>query len=389
MTTRLAAVHHGRPARLRARLWPDRRRGGAGVRPASSPRRSARPGHPSPGGDRRGDVARRRPASGRRTFVLNAALTITRAEPPVDGSARSPAALTAARPRGPPRVATQGLSDRAGGRAAVADAHLRGRHQHAALGPEGGVHARVPRHHRAHRPGGRLPGGLDGLAPAIRPRTGDVRRDGGRAGRLAPHQPGQRHVPRRGRQGALGLRRRRWTRSTSSAARCTSSRTAPGRIETLVYLHETRRVARRQVPGGDGAVPRDVPEPDRPVSLRQVRAGRELLGNGLRDADLHAARPAGHPLPVHHQLVVPARDPAQLVGQLGVRRLRHRQLVRGPHGLHGRSPDPGAARRRRRVPALDAAEVPRLRAARAATSRSPSSAGAPAPPPRPSATARR
>ena len=34
---------------------------------------------------------------------------------------------------------------------------------------------------------------------------------------------------------------------------------APGAVETLVYLHERDGAARRQVPGGDGAVPRDVP----------------------------------------------------------------------------------------------------------------------------------
>ena len=162
-----------------------------------------------------------------------------------------------------------------------------------------------------------------------------------------------------------------------------------GAIETLVYLHERDASLAGKYLAATAQYLEMYRSLDRPVSVRQVRAGRELLGDRLRDADLHAARPAGHPVPVHHQLVVPARDPAQLVGQLGVRRLRHRELVRGADGLHGRSPDPGAARDGRRVPALDAAEVPRLRAGPAATSRSPSSASASARPPRPSATARR
>ena len=51
--------------------------------------------------------------------------------------------------------------------------------------------------------------------------------------------------------------------------------------------------------------------------------------------------PADHPLSVHPHLVVPARDPPQLVGQLRVRRLRHRQLVRRPDRLPRRSPDEG------------------------------------------------
>ncbi len=42
-------------------------------------------------------------------------------------------------------------------------------------------------------------------------------------------------------------------------------------------------------------------------------------------------------------LVLSPRDPAQLVGQLGLRRLRDGQLVRGPHRLPGRPPDQGAA----------------------------------------------
>ena len=135
-----------------------------------------------------------------------------------------------------------------------------------------------------------------------------------------------------------------------------------GAIETLVYLHEQDAALAGKYLAATAQYLEMYRSLHRPVSLRQVRAGRELLGDGIRDADLHAARPAGHPLPLHHQLVVPARDPAQLVGQLRVRGLRHRQLVRGADGVPGRSPDSGTARGGRRVPPLDAAEVPRLRA---------------------------
>ena len=48
-------------------------------------------------------------------------------------------------------------------------------------------------------------------------------------------------------------------------------------------------------------------------------------------------------------------------GNSVLRRRGERQLVRGAHGVPRRSPDAGAARRGRRVPPLDAAEVPRLR----------------------------
>ena len=125
------------------------------------------------------------------------------------------------------------------------------------------------------------------------------------------------------------------------------------------------RRPRLEVPAGDRAVRRDVPRARRPLPVRQVRARRELLGDGLRHAVLHAARVPGHPLPVHPELLLPARDPPQLVGQLGLRGLRERELVRGPDRLHGRPPHPGAAGAGRGVPARHPAEVPQLRARRA------------------------
>ena len=142
-------------------------------------------------------------------------------------------------------------------------------------------------------------------------------------------------------------------------------RDAAGAVETLVYLRQKDDALAVEVPAGDRAVRRDVPRARRPLPLRQVRARRELLGDGLRHAVLHAARAADHSLPVHPELVVPARDPPQLVGQLRLRGLRDRELVRGPDRLHGRPPHPGAAGKGRGVPARHAAEVPQLRARRA------------------------
>ena len=48
--------------------------------------------------------------------------------------------------------------------------------------------------------------------------------------------------------------------------------------------------------------------------------------------------PAGHPFPVDPDVVLSARAAPQLVGQLGLRGLRPRQLVRGSDRLHGRPP---------------------------------------------------
>ena len=185
-----------------------------------------------------------------------------------------------------------------------------------------------------------------------------------RARGLARHQRGQRHLARRARRRALGVARGdRRDHPRRRAAPRLPRRGGRGRDPRLP-APEGRR-ARREVPAGHRAVRRDVPGAHRPLPVRQVRARRELLGDGLRHAVLHAARPPGHPLPVHPQLLVPARDPPQLVGELRLRGLRDRELVRRPDRLHGRPPHPGAAGEGRGVPARHAAEVPQLRARRA------------------------
>ena len=257
-----------------------------------------------------------------------------------------------------------------------------------ALGQEGGVHARLPRDLGHGLEGRPVPGRERVLVPVPEPGARRVRDRRLAARGLAPDRSGQGPLARRGRPRALGLAgtRRRDHARRRPARRV--PRVGRRRRDARLPAPEGRH-ARREVPRGDGAVPRDVPRPRRSVSLRQVRARRELLGDGLRHALLHAARPAGHPLPVHPDVLLSARDPAQLVGQRRLRRLRERELVRGAHRLPGRLPDPGAARARRRVPPRHAREVPELREGRAATSRSRSSARARAPPRRRSATARR
>ena len=232
------------------------------------------------------------------------------------------------------------------------------------LRPEGGVHARLPRDGRDRLEGGRLPRRQRVLVPARRPRPRRVRRRGGPARGLARGERGQRHLARREGRGTLGVARRdRRDHPGGRAGRRLPRLGGRGRDPRLP-APEGRR-ARLEVPAGDRAVRRDVPRARRPLPVREVRARRELLGDGLRHAVLHAARPPGHPLPVHPQLLLPARDPPQLVGQLGLRGLRERELVRGPDRLHGRPPDPGAAGAGRGVPARHPAEVPQLRARRA------------------------
>ncbi len=181
---------------------------------------------------------------------------------------------------------------------------------------------------------------------------------------MAARVAGRRDRARRERDGTVGFEgsRRRGLPRRRAAPRVPR----PGRRRRDARLppREGRR-ARREVPRRDGAVPRDVPRPDRPLPVREVRARRELLGDGLRHGLVHAPRAAGDPLPVHPDVVLPARDPPQLVGELGLRRLREGELVRGADGLPGRPPDPGAARQGRGVPPRDAPEVPQLRPRRA------------------------
>ena len=129
----------------------------------------------------------------------------------------------------------------------------------------------------------------------------------------------------------------------------------------------------RYLAAGDG-VPLDVRAAPRAVPVREVRARRELLGDGLRDAVLHAARAEDHPPPVHPALELPARDPPQLVGQRRVRRPRARQLVRGAHRVPRGPPRPGAGRPGRRLPPHRRCSATRTTSRRTGTSPCASSA---------------
>ena len=106
-------------------------------------------------------------------------------------------------------------------------------------------------------------------------------------------------------------------------------------VEAAGLPARERRRAGGQVPRRHRALPAHVRGPPGTVSLREVRAGRELLGDRLRHAVLHAARLQGHPAPVPPDLFLPARDPARLVGQ---RRLRRRRPGTGPRGSPPISP---------------------------------------------------
>ena len=63
-----------------------------------------------------------------------------------------------------------------------------------------------------------------------------------------------------------------------------------GTVQAEVFLREPDAGARRQVPRRHQPVPAHVQRAARALPLREVRAGRELLGDRLRHALLHAAR---------------------------------------------------------------------------------------------------
>ena len=82
-----------------------------------------------------------------------------------------------------------------------------------------------------------------------------------------------------------------------------------------------------KISGSNSSVCRHVHPVARALSLFQVCAGRELLGERLRHAIFHVARSAGDPAALHSQIVLSARSSPQLVGELGVCRLSEWQLV--------------------------------------------------------------
>ncbi len=125
-----------------------------------------------------------------------------------------------------------------------------------------------------------------------------------------------------------------------------------------------RSGARSPLPRRHRALPPALPGSAAALPVPVLQPGRELLGDRLRDARLHPARAEGHPLPLDPDLVLPPRAGPLLVGQLGLRRLRHRKLVRGPDRLSRRPPLRRAARRGRPLPTHHAPEVRRLRGLR-------------------------
>ncbi len=102
----------------------------------------------------------------------------------------------------------------------------------------------------------------------------------------------------------------------------------------------------------------------RSLPLRQVRAGRELLGDRLRHGVVHPARAAGDPLP----FILASSYPHEILhnwwGNSVFVDYDERQLVRGLDRLLADHLMPGAARPGRGLPPRHAAEVPQLRARR-------------------------
>ena len=168
------------------------------------------------------------------------------------------------------------------------------------LGPEGGVHARLPRDGRAssRRRASTSPATASGTRTSARASSSST---------LEVTQPegwhvisaGQRHLARRERARRAGSRTGRSTRSPGRrpARRLPRRRRARSRRSSTCARRTTRSPAKYlQATAQYVEMYRGL---DRPLPVRQVRARRELLGDRLRHAVLHAARPAGHPLPVH------------------------------------------------------------------------------------------
>ena len=98
------------------------------------------------------------------------------------------------------------------------------------------------------------------------------------------------------------------------------------------------RSERRQgglLPRCGGGLPRPLHPPARPLSVRALHRGRELLLLGVRLPRLHASRPpgGGHGAALAQARLPRSRTAPRLVGQRRVRRRGGRQLVRGTHEL--------------------------------------------------------
>ena len=180
---------------------------------------------------------------------------------------------------------------------------------------------------------------------------------------------GQRHVARREGRGALGVARRDG-RDHLVGGPLVVYRDAAGAVETLVYLRQK-----------DDALAAKYLQ----ATAQYLEMYRGLIGPYPygKFALVENFWETGYGMPsftllgpqvIRFPFILTSSYPHEILhnwwGNSVFVDYETRQLVRGPHRLPGRPPDPGAARAGRGVPPRHAAEVPRLRAATAATSRS-------------------
>ena len=136
---------------------------------------------------------------------------------------------------------------------------------------------------------------------------------------------------------------------------------AAGAVEALVYLHERDDALAAKYLTATAQYIEMYRELIGPYPYEKFALVENFWETGYGMPSFTLLGPSIIRFPFILHLVLPPRDPPQLVGQLGLRRLQDRELVRGAHRLSRRPPDPGTARQGRRLPAGGTAEVPRFR----------------------------
>ena len=237
-------------------------------------------------------------------FLLHARLSISSSEPRVAevplGDIDRFTGINAAPGRTRGRRGAQTLPGRASRRGRDPAPRIRWRLRLRSRRPEAGVHARLARDGRDRLGDRCLSGGQRLLVPGLRRRSARLR-PRGRPCRAAGTSISQGDGTSRGDDGEARweLGTGRSTRSTSSVGRSLVYRDPPAASRRWSTCASRTTRSPRTYLERHGAVPRDVPRADRSLPVRQVRARRELLGDGLRHALVHPARPAGHPASLH------------------------------------------------------------------------------------------
>ena len=115
-------------------------------------------------------------------------------------------------------------------------------------------------------------------------------------------------------------------------------RDAAGSVETLVYLHDSDDALAAKYLAATAQYLEMYRQLIGPYPYRKFALVENFWETGYGMPTFTLLGQRDHPVPVHHQLVLSARDPPQLVGQLGLRGLRVGQLVRGADGVPGGPP---------------------------------------------------